>query len=97
MGTMKKLKNGTGALDTRSTERFEPGSSAQTINPFSEAILASLKSHLRTTTPDESPEENLTTRCKRSPRRIVTLYRPRNTVSCQCCSMLPGPDDECDG
>ena len=36
MGTMKKLKYGTGAPETRSTERFEPRSSAvtMTINPL---------------------------------------------------------------
>ena len=56
MGTMKELKYGTGPLDTRSTERFEPGSSAQTINPFPEAILASFRSCLPTTTSDEPPE-----------------------------------------
>ena len=56
MGTMKNLKYGTGALDTRSTERFEPGRSAVAINPFPEAILVSLRSCLLTTTSDEPPE-----------------------------------------
>ena len=78
MGTMKKLRCGTGAPETRSTERFEPGCSAVTINPFPEAILASLRSCLLTTTSDEPPEGYLTTRRKRSLCGLVTLYRARN-------------------
>ena len=78
MSTMKKLKYGTGAPEIQITERFEPGSSAVTINPFSEAILTSLRSYLPTTTSDEPPEEYLTTRFKRSPGRIATLYGARD-------------------